>query len=304
MYCVIIAVLFVINSMQAVQLGRTLTPEELVTSDRAAQNWFRDQLHQRKEELARNAMAFLPRVLIPLIQVYESPYVDMWQTVEVANLVGAQRINCPLEALRVDVPLRYKFNSRGQHVMFKLSYKDIFQACGGLLNRPMSRNRWGDDIKSPLLKCIFRKFISNVLSRKLTQPLHDNVIVHFPNLDYWPLAVYWDQEHTVLPKMNLVTRGRVDRCLRSDAIDKSCYDILQLHGKLPQRATKEDLIIVCTTCNGCLKRPDATLHTLTLRHQSSYCPRYCTGQHPRCRTYRALRVFVAASSLGKRKQRS
>lgn len=163
----------------------------------------------------------------------------------------------------------------------------------------MSPKRWVQDITRFVMYASFNQYLAqyfNVVTYSLSQK--DGVkclgeaSVCFPAIDYWPLAVYWQDETVVLTRINSQTKRHGALSTIDSSMNVACCSLLKVHHKIPVALQPQDLVLFCSACNGKIENPANTFRSLMLCHTLPQGSAYCTGEHILCRVYRPLRVFM------------
>lgn len=277
-----------------VSYSAKLTAKELAEADHNIMDWFKNRLTKKREVATQALSPIFPFVLIEMIIKYSTSYSDEFQQVAIGHLAHNyvdKQYRKTNETMLINIPLRHHADQP-----LELRYKDIFIACESLLNRPMRATDWHNNASHSWLQEKFKEFLSRTNGSNVVLPYgttKEPLGAYFPTLQYFPLAVYWGHETT--PCISITSVPILQDSPYggySHTIDDACYQILKEHGKCPDSINLEECDIICTTCNGKIKYPHGNCCWLLIYHsQISADSPFCSGKHPRCRTFRALRVF-------------
>ena len=283
----IIALLFFTGALNATEpttclLPVKLTQEQLVAAD--TQIWLKNRMRSKKLLVQQELSSILPVVLINIIELYRSPYTDLQKTVLLTNLAhghGDPQTNQPIA---ISILLRH--NKQGN---YELHYKDIFVAYNKVLKRSPCLSEWIDDIHDQDMKKRFEIFLSQFTVYNVHQALSPiPALVRLPNLDHFPLAVYFGYEEK--PRTRIKSERLAFGAFHTvyKGVSEACRDILEEHNKLNADLGR----IFCAHCNGRIESVvSSCILLLTPTGWPSNPSKYCNGTHTLCRTLRPLRVF-------------
>lgn len=259
--------------------------------------WFKNYVEQEKKLVMDeiDPLQLLPRVLLKLIADYATPHSDVYKKVLLEAMHGAAF----LSSYYVDIPLRVTLSQSGV-TQWLFCHEDAYRAwVQGILNIN-NFQEW-----SKLIMCAHSEEFPTLLSKVQEVDPADKVkfngqsglskmLINYSSKSVLDcsLAVYWQNEKKVFFTKNSKPILSKKFYTFDTTIIDGCYNILTEHNILKKDVSKKDLIIFCTSCNGQIKKPTKGVEELLEPHDVSDESPFCSGHYSRCRTFRALRVFL------------
>lgn len=259
--------------------------------------WFKEFVEQEKKLVMQeiDSIGVVPNVLLQSIAEYATPYSDVYKR------IGSLAIHSIfLSTYDIAIPLRVTCSSHGK-TRWWLAYEDVYRAWAqGILNIN-NFEEWKRLMKSqePVSSVASLSALQEVPNNTAYMKLDRNLCLHYSskNILSFALAVYWQNNQKVYlaRKSKAIfprARGAFDTTIRD-----GCYNILHENKVLAKGVRAKDLIIFCTSCNGRIMNPEKGVEELLFpRHDVHDYSLFCDGQDTRCRTFRALRVFLKPKS--------